>query len=392
MDRHVKAASARRNNYEDKPSAPERFSGCLLGGAVGDALGAPVEFMKRATILRRFGPEGITEFAPAYGGLGSITDDTQMTLFTAEGLLRGWVRSCAQGSTNYSEVVAHAYLRWLLTQGKRPSCNIDYHEEEPGWLFRQPELHNRRAPGTTCLAALSAMKTPGEPARNDSKGCGGVMRVAPVGLFIWRQGLNESLQAAFRLGTTLAGLTHGHPTGTLPGGVLAGMIFALTDGASLREALAAVKPLLIAEPSHEETLRAIEMAEALAASRLPSEDAIAKLGQGWIAEEALAISIYCALVARDFRHGVILAVNHDGDSDSTGAITGNLLGALHGAKAIPNDWLAGLELRGAITEIAGDLYEFKDWVVGANSNDEELDQRIFRKYPGFWAAVNGQYR
>ena len=69
-------------------SIRSRFQGCVLGGAVGDALGAPVEFMKRDAILRRFGAAGITTYAPANGGLGTITDDTQVALFTAEGLLR----------------------------------------------------------------------------------------------------------------------------------------------------------------------------------------------------------------------------------------------------------------------------------------------------------------
>ena len=77
----------------------DRFLGCLLGGAVGDALGAPVEFMSRAAILGKFGPDGITDYAPIYGGLGRITDDTQMTLFTAEGLLRAWVRGSLRGKS-----------------------------------------------------------------------------------------------------------------------------------------------------------------------------------------------------------------------------------------------------------------------------------------------------
>ena len=70
----------------------DRVRGCLLGGAVGDALGAPVEFMERSEIVARFGEQGIRDYAPAYGRLGAITDDTQMSLFTAEGMLRGWVR------------------------------------------------------------------------------------------------------------------------------------------------------------------------------------------------------------------------------------------------------------------------------------------------------------
>lgn len=377
------ATPAWRSKRQQRRTVQGRFLGCLMGGAVGDALGAPVEFMKRAEILRRFGPDGITQYAPAYGGLGTITDDTQMTLFTAEGLIRGWVRGCFKGITTYSGVTAHAYLRWLQTQGERPTCDIDFGTDEPGWLFQQRELHSRRAPGNTCLSALRAMSSLGEPARNDSKGCGGVMRVAPVGLFAWRLRQQESPQDAFRLGSELAALTHGHPTGALTGGVLAVLILALTDGASLPEALVASKAILQAEPGHEETLRAIELAEELVVSGLPHEQAIARLGQGWIAEEALAISIYCALVARNFKHGVILAVNHDGDSDSTGAIVGNLLGAMHGVKAIPAEWLEPLELRDVITEVAEDLYAFKDWEIGEYSENEELNQRIWRKYPGF---------
>lgn len=391
------AASDDGDEYEDGASTPMtwsskrqqrrtvqgRFAGCLLGGAVGDALGAPVEFMKRTEILRQFGPKGITQYAPAYGGVGMITDDTQMTLFTAEGLIRAWVRGCLKGITTYSGVTAHAYLRWLQTQGERPTCDIDFGTDETGWLFQQRELHSRRAPGNTCLAALRAMKSFGEPARNDSKGCGGVMRVAPVGLFAWRLRQQESPRDAFRLGTELAALTHGHPTGALTGGVLAVLILALTDGASLPEALAVSKAILRAEPGHEETLRSIEMAESLAASGQPHEAAIAQIGQGWVAEEALAISIYCALVARNFKHGVILAVNHDGDSDSTGSITGNLLGAMHGVRAIPAEWLEPLELRDVITTLADDLFACKDWEIGEFSGYSEMNQRIWQKYPGF---------
>ena len=377
----VPAPPTWRSKRQQKRTVQGRFLGCLLGGAVGDALGAPVEFMNRGEILRRFGPKGITQYAPAYGGIGTITDDTQMTLFTAEGLLRGWVHDRFKGSTSYTEATAQAYLRWLQTQGERSTCGIDFGTDEPGWLFQQRQLHSRRAPGNTCLSALKTMDSLGEAAHNDSKGCGGVMRVAPVGLFAWH--LRESPQDAFRLGTDLAALTHGHPTGALTAGVLAVLILALTDGASLPEALAVAKRLLRAEPGFEETLRAIEMAEELADSGLPHEKAITRLGQGWIAEEALAISIYCALVARNFKQGVILAVNHDGDSDSTGAIVGNLLGAMHGLKAIPAEWLEPLELRDVITELAEDLYAFKDWAIGEYSDNEELNQRIWRKYPGF---------
>jgi ADP-ribosylglycohydrolase/8-oxo-dGTP pyrophosphatase MutT (NUDIX family) len=359
----------------------QRFLGCLLGGAVGDALGAPVEFMKRVEILRSFGPDGITAYAPAYGGVGMITDDTQMTLFTAEGLLRGWVRGCFKGITTYPGVVAHAYLRWLQTQGERAMCDIAFGQDEAGWLFAQGALHARRAPGNTCLLSLRAMPTLGAPAQNDSKGCGGVMRMAPLGLFAQRVG--QSAPLTFALGTELAALTHGHPTGSLTGGVLAVLILEVSNGASWSPALETAKACLRAAPAHQETLAAIEAAEYLSTSGRPHQEAIAELGLGWVAEEALSISIYCALVATDFNHGIVLAVNHDGDSDSTGAIVGNLLGAMHGLDAIAETWLAPLEMRGVIAELAGDLYDFPDWNVGEYATDQEMNQRIWAKYPGF---------
>lgn len=355
-----------------------RFTGCLLGGAAGDALGAPVEFMSRRQILARFGPAGITEYAPAYGGLGRITDDTQMMLFTAEGLLRGLVRGAMRGMVSRISVVASAYERWLFTQGSHAAKGSDDDWLNSGWLVKQQALHSRRAPGNTCLSALRHMASFGDMATNNSKGCGGVMRVAPVGLFFWpaRDGAT-----AFDLGVEAAAITHGHPSGHLTGGVLAAMILYLLHGDSLLDALEKARTLLVEHDGHEEILNALNLAEVLASERGEASKAIAQLGQGWVAEEALAIAIYCALVAKDFRYGVTLAVNHDGDSDSTGAITGNLLGAMWGVEAIPTSWLEPLELREVINEVAEDLLDCNQWDVddyGGRDNDW-----VWEKYPGY---------
>ncbi|MHC3002519.1 ADP-ribosylglycohydrolase family protein [Gordonia metallireducens] len=353
----------------------DRFVGCIVGGAVGDALGGSVEFMSRSAIIERFGPSGITSYAPAYGGTGTITDDTQMTLFTAEGLLRAWLRDCDGGISCFAAATARAYLRWFITQGEHPRHGVLPMGERTSWLTGHRELHSQRAPGNTCLSALRSTTRPGTPADNDSKGCGGVMRAAPVGLFASRA--EWSAVGTFDLGTAIAALTHGHPSGSLTGGVLAVMVRELVEGATLDEALAASKDILRTKSQHEETLAAIELAERLASDALAPEEAISRLGEGWVAEEALAISIYCALVGSDFEAAVVLAVNHDGDSDSTGAITGNLLGARDGIGVVPGRWLEQLELRGVITEVATDLYDFADW---------ELDAPMSERYAGLQVA------
>ena len=129
------------------------FRGCLLGGAVGDALGAPVEFMSLEEIRVQFGPRGVTGLEDGTWPAGSITDDTQMTLFTAEGLLRAQVRGALKGIVHPPSVVDHAYARWLHTQGEQ--CPRWRENPYDGWLVGLRELHARRAPGATCLAAMA---------------------------------------------------------------------------------------------------------------------------------------------------------------------------------------------------------------------------------------------
>lgn len=218
-----------------------------------------------------------------------------------------------------------------------------------GWLFGVEALHSPRAPGNACLSALKAAKAIGMFASNDSKGCGGVMRVSPVGL------IEREPDRAFELAADLCRLTHGHVSGYLSGGYLAAVIAGLAGGRSLDQPLDGADAVLATHEGRREVAAAIAAARA-AARRPASSAALEQLGQGWVAEEALAMSIYCALAHRDdLAAALMLAVNHGGDSDSTGAITGNILGTLLGAAAIPAGWLAELELRQEIERLAADL-------------------------------------
>jgi ADP-ribosylglycohydrolase len=151
----------------------------------------------------------------------------------------------------------------------------------------------------------------------------------------WTVHDEAKIAETFQVAADIAAITHGHPTGYLAAGTFAVLIAILIRGGTLREALAAAKGQIRRRNHYEETLQAVELAEELSRSEPNSPAAIKKLGEGWVAEEALAISIYCASCARDFEGGVVLAVNHDGDSDSTGAIAGNMLGCLHGVSRIP---------------------------------------------------------
>jgi ADP-ribosylglycohydrolase len=317
----------------------DRYRGCLLGGAVGDALGAGIEFLSLAEI-RRHGPGGVNGYVPAYGRTGGITDDTQMTLFTAEGLLRDQQQPA--GRRDAAAAIWRAYRRWLSAQYGEPAA-------DSGWLSTHQFLREERAPGTTCLSALHAGH-PGTVSRpvNDSKGCGGVMRAAPAGLAGGDQ---------FTLGCQAAALTHGHPSGYRAAGALAFMVSELMRGRDLRDAAAGAISKLAEADGGDEVTAALTGAVHAAELGPLSADSIGILGQGWTAEEALAIATHCALTADRCRTGVLHAVNHDGDSDSTGAICGNMLGAALGASAVDGDLLEGLEGRDIITQVADDLYD-----------------------------------
>ncbi len=341
----------------------DKFSGCLLGGAVGDAMGRPVEFLSIEDIRESYGADGILNFEETSGAAGVITDDTQMSLFTAEGLLREYRRVHGTGEhPEYAQSVYHAYLRWLYTQ-REASHDPDFLDCLDGGLMDVPELNHRRAPGTTCLTALikGRMGTVDRPV-NESKGCGGVMRVAPVGLFC--AALNNSgdttmtPRLTFESGCACAAITHGHPLGYLPAGFLAAVIFFLVSGRGLEEAIPATLEILAERPEREKRELAAEVNQALRMKRnkKPGPETVEKLGGGWVGDEALVLSLYCALAAEgDFARGVRLAVNHSGDSDSTGAITGNILGSLSGKGAIPQKWLEEVELANVIEKTALDI-------------------------------------
>jgi ADP-ribosylglycohydrolase len=314
-----------------------QYTGCLVGGAIGDAIGGAVEFKTWKLIKKIYGPKGINRYAQAYGRTGAITDDTQMTLFTAEGLLKAKSAKKAR-----LPQVWHGYQRWYRSQ--RAQLPKDF-SKEPG-LLQHPFLWESRAPGGTCMSALGWWSSPGSILRppNNSKGCGGVMRVAPVGL---------ALEDPYELGCETAALTHGHVDGWAPAGALAVIIARVSEGAALEQAVdEAIRFLPRGSRTRFLLCKAVEFAD-----WPPSSGGVLnRLGQGWTGDEALAIGAYCALTATSFLDGVLRAVNHSGDSDSTGSIAGQILGARDGIESIPDYFIRGLEGADVIQDMAFQMY------------------------------------
>ena len=162
--------------FERRPTKLERTLGCLFGGACGDALGAPVEFMSLREIHAQFGPKGIREFSLVYDRVGVVTDDTQLTLFTAEGLVDALSKSPNASNDEIISSVHIAYLRWLVTQGV--STPLTDRAVDPTYgLIAEPEMHSKINASFTCLNSLTGATTISEFATNDAKGNGAIMRI-----------------------------------------------------------------------------------------------------------------------------------------------------------------------------------------------------------------------
>lgn len=315
----------------------EHFRGCLLAGAIGDALGWPIEFSSTRDVIMQFGEKGIQDLVLNNKGFAEITDDTQLTLFTAEGII-----------SDDPMGVYKAYIHWLHTQGYREFTREKISEI---WLVNVPEMNVRRAPGITCVKALQSNRCGSlQDPINNSKGCGCVMRMAPAGLYYHHD-------TAFDKGIEFAAITHGHPLGYLSAGAFSYLISNIMEDIPLEKAVDNTLQKLSQYREARECFEKVEQAYRYAKTEIDHREVIHTLGLGWVSEEALSIGIYCALhFQNDIETALLSAVNHDGDSDSTGSITGNILGAYYGGNPLPKTWVDRLELKNVIIQVADELW------------------------------------
>ncbi|GHE25636.1 ADP-ribosylglycohydrolase [Kitasatospora indigofera] len=344
-----------------------RLRGCLLGGAIGDALGFPVEGLTMPGIEARYGATGVTGPVPDHEGVtGRISEETQLTLFTAEGRLAGYARAMARGISGAETAMVHdAYQCWQDTQDHAGPPPRDGLRHRMGRLREERWLYARRGAGAATSSGLRERYTPVPwspvdgtpgPVNPGSKGCGAVVRSAPFGF------TGNDPGASFELAARCAQITHGHPTGYYAAGAFAAMISHLLDGESVAAAVLLSMELLAGYPGHEETTAALRRAVDLARTGLATPAKVESLGAGWTGEEALSIGVYAALARTEYREdrtpieaALLVAVNHSGDSDSTGSVCGNLLGAHHGDVLLPAHWLRQIEGRAVIAALADDF-------------------------------------
>lgn len=309
-----------------------KFKGCFLGLACGDALGAPVEHLSLEKIKEKYGDKGVAEFHEWDGFKpGFYTDDTQLTLATAKGCIHAHFNLMREGEAHSREYVYKSYLEWLESM------------KEPSQV---------RHPGYTCMHVLQSgeIGSIGNPI-NDSTEVSGLLRTAPVGL-AFPPGM------AFREAAEYAALTHGHPSAYYSAAFFAEVIAHIIEGRSLQDAVELSIEQLVAFDDHSDLLHSLEIALELFIGQSSVEESIPQLGEGAKADEVLALGIFFALKqGNDFAKGVKAAVNHSGISTSIGLVTGAILGTLLGQEEIPGDWSSRLENSQVLIETAEDMHK-----------------------------------
>lgn len=332
----------------------DRIRGAMIGCAAGDALGYPVEALSEAAIVERYGLRGITDYDLDENGTARITADTQLMLLSANGILFAHTRGALRGimAPVYQYFDAF-YMDWYRLQTekqpRRARC---------GWINAYPALSAKRAPSPTSMRVFSSDKfgSMDEPV-NDSKGSGCLLRTVPIGL-----SYSDDPAYILDLAANTAALTHGNEVAWMASRALA-LIISLIIHQELSITEAVNKTLKALDKSFPdsrtvvyELSRTIRSAMSLATSASSDLDAIHALGKGWVADEALAIGLLCALRhENDIAGAMTFAANHGGDSNTTAAIAGTLVGARIGFNAIPDRFVDRLELVDVILELADDV-------------------------------------
>lgn len=324
--------------------AVSRRLASLIGGALGDAFGYGVAQDSLEAIRKRHGPAGVRE-PEFHRDRLIVSDETQLTLFTLEGLTRA-MQVPNQSEHDLLAEIRLSYQDWLASQGQGSADG-----GHATRLLKHAALHARRDPGATCVQALRAGGG-GSPERplNDSRESGGTLRSTPVAYMP-----ELSTEQAFRLGARAAALTHGHPAGYLPAGILAAAVHDVLGGKPLQTAMIHAGDQARGMRGHETTLRGLRAA--IDASIRPYTLQLPdSLGREREAGVALNIGFYAASRSQDFREVMAIAANQDGDSDIAASVAGQLFGAMHGIEALPHAWVRCLDVLDAVCDLA-------DWAL-----------------------------
>lgn len=335
------------------------YRGCLLGLAVGDALGYTVQSHSLKEIREDYGPNGLMGYDND-SGFAEVTSYTQLAAFTCNGLLLGLTRGQMKGTMSpFVNYIRLAQREWAASQQRwgRPDQTFC-------WLMGRKEICRRHNMDTwmTDVLARKKLGTPEEPVnRFDSPGA--ITAAVGVGLSIRPDMMDQ--EEIDRLGAEAVALTHGSPLAFLPGAFIAHLVSKTlwNPEIPLRELVEETmdtfsNQFYIQYSQVSEVCALVKQAIAMAQDTdLKHMDAMERLRCENCAQ-ILAGAVYAVLKCEeDFDTAMVIAVNHSGRSAAVGAIAGAILGARLGNEALPGFYLEDLEATHVLAELADDLFQ-----------------------------------
>ena len=353
------------------------YRGCLLGLAVGDAMGYSVDTKTWPQIQEDYGPNGLLGY-DLVNGYADVTSHTQLAAYTCNGLLLGMTRGQVLGKmAPFVKYVEVGLKEWAMGQRRYDQPRRNY-----CWVFRIPELRRRNCTDTRMLDTLNRtpLGTPEEP-RNKYDGAGSVATAVAVGLFADPNRMDQS--EIDRLGAETIALTHGSPLGFLPGAVIAHLISTLLrDPVTPLDEMVENALTALEEQFGREYVQVKEICTLVrravylgSGGNLNHVEALESLKCD-TAAEVLAGAVYVSIACQeDFDGAMIAAVNHSGCSAAVACLTGAILGARLGAQALPEFYLECLEPALMLVELADDLVQGCPMVKGNKLFDGDWDRK-----------------
>ena len=356
------------------------YRGCLLGLAVGDAMGYTVDALSWPEIREDYGPNGLLGY-DLVNGYAEITSYTQLAAFTCNGLLLGITRGQMKGRMlPYVRYIALSDREWCVSQ--RPWGRP---EKTYCWRLHQPELCRRHCMDTRMMDTISrgTAGAPEEPV-NHFQNCGSITTAAGVGLFFDPDRMAQ--EETDRLGAEAVALTHGSPLAFLTGALVAHIISRVLRDRKMpletlyRSACEALEQQFGHQYSHTyeitSTLRtAIRMA---GEPDIKPQEAMERL-RCTNAAQVLAGAGYATLVCReDFDNAMITAINHSGRAAAVGALAGAILGARLGEEALPDFYLDCLEPVDILRQLADDICQGCPMEKGSRLFDDDWHRKYLR--------------
>lgn len=329
------------------------YTGCLLGMAVGDAMGYTVDKKSWDEICENYGPNGLLGY-DLVNGCADITSYTQLPAFLCNGLLLGAIRGNPE---LYNKYMVLAMREWAKSQEFWGAA-----EKTFCWVAQVPSMRRRLCMDTRMLDALNreTLGTPEKPVfRSDSPGS----VTAAIGIGLCHETARLDPEQICQLGANAVAFTHGEPEAFLSGAFLATAVARVLQQPDqplipLYQQVCEEMQLRYEEtwPQINDIIALVNRAIALTKDPELTPLASMTLLGCTTAAECLAGAVYASIIhMANFDEAMIVSVNHSGRSGAVGAITGAILGARLGAEALPEFYLESLEAGDPLREIAHDL-------------------------------------